>query len=336
MPTGTGKTDVMVATTIASSCRTVLVVVPSDALRSQTAAKFQSLGVLRAIGVIPEQAQYPVVGTLRHIPKEDADLEVFDHCNVIVATMSALSGATGAVLDQIAARCTHLFIDEAHHAPADTWNDLRERFVRKLVLQFTATPFRRDGRRMEGRILYNYPLAKAQEDGYFQAIRFIPVWEWDDEEADRAVAEAAVKCIREDLAAGFDHLLMARVDSIERAEQIYAELYAQHADLNPVVIHNGTKERRKGLSDIVIDELKHGAQSPEDAEKTAQECSEGAGPTEVMREKQADQAKPDKHENNEKSVRGENLANDRRDLCQVFAVMKFGRQEEVGRRRDEL
>ncbi|MCE0521653.1 MAG: DEAD/DEAH box helicase family protein [Methylacidiphilales bacterium] len=250
MPTGTGKTDVMVATVVASSCRTVLVVVPSDALRSQTAVKFQSLGVLRAIGVIPEQARYPVVGTLRHIPKEEADLELFDCCNVIVATMSALSGATDAILDQVAARCTHLFIDEAHHAPADTWNDLRERFAGKRVLQFTATPFRRDGRRMEGRILYNYPLAKAQQDGYFQAIRFIQVWEWDDEEADRAIADAALTCLREDLGAGRDHLLMARADSIDRAEQLYADLYAQHTDLNPVVIHNGTKDRRRVLSDI--------------------------------------------------------------------------------------
>ncbi len=250
MPTGTGKTDVMVATVIASRCRTVLVVVPSDALRSQTAAKFQSLGVLRAIGVIPEQAQYPLVGTLRHIPREDTDLDVFDCCNVVVATMSALSGATSAILDKIAARCTHLFIDEAHHAPANTWNDLRERFAKKLVLQFTATPFRRDGRRMEGRILYNYPLGKAQEDGYFQAIRFIEVWEWEEEEADRAIAEAALECLRKDLNDRLDHLLMARADSIERAEQLYADLYAQHADLNPVVIHNGTKERRKVLNDI--------------------------------------------------------------------------------------
>lgn len=250
MPTGTGKTEVMVATTLAAQCRTVLVVVPSDALRTQTAKKFQTLGVLRAVGVVPGEFLFPIVATLRKVPKEDADLEVFDCCNVIVATMSALAGASGTMLDQIAHRCTHLFIDEAHHAPAETWNDLRERFSKKLVLQFTATPFRRDGRRMEGKILYNYPLAKAQAEGYFKPIRFEQVWEWDEDAADAAIAKMAVDRLREDLAKGLDHMIMARADSIPRAQTLYDAIYSAYSDLKPVVIHNGTSGRRQIIADI--------------------------------------------------------------------------------------
>jgi superfamily II DNA or RNA helicase len=250
MPTGTGKTEVMVATTLAAQCRTVLVVVPSDALRTQIAKKFQTLGVLRSIGVVPAEFLFPVVATLRRVPKEEADLEVFDSCNVIVATMSALSGANRAMLDKIAARCTHLFIDEAHHTPAETWNDLRERFSKKLVLQFTATPFRRDGRRMEGRILYNYPLAKAQAEGYFRPIRFEQVWEWDEDLADSVIAKVAVDRLREDLSNGFDHILMARADSIPRAQMLYDTIYSAYPDLKPVVIHNGTPGRRQVVANI--------------------------------------------------------------------------------------
>lgn len=250
MPTGTGKTEVMVATTLASQCRTVLVVVPSDALRTQTAKKFQTLGVLRAIGVVSSEFLFPVVATLRKVPKEDADLEVFDRSNIIVATMSALAGATGAMLDKIAERCTHLFIDEAHHAPAETWNDLRERFLQKLVLQFTATPFRRDGRRMEGTILYNYPLAKAQAEGYFKPIRFEQVWEWDEDAADAVIAKVAVDRLREDLAKGFDHIIMARADSITRAQNLYDTIYSAYPDLTPVIVHNGTPGRRQVVADI--------------------------------------------------------------------------------------
>jgi superfamily II DNA or RNA helicase len=250
MPTGTGKTEVMVATALAAQCRTVLVVVPSDALRSQTANKFQTLGVLRSIGVIPSEFLFPVVGTLRRVPKDEGDLDVFDCCNVVVATMSALSGATDSILDKIVAHCTHLFIDEAHHAPAETWNNLRERFSERSVLQFTATPFRRDGRRMEGRILYNYPLAKAQAEGYFQSIRFEQVWEWDEEAADEAIAKVALDRLREDLAKGFDHIVMARTDSIARAQSLYDTIYSAHPELHPVVVHNATPGRRKVLEDI--------------------------------------------------------------------------------------
>ena len=250
MPTGTGKTEVMVATTIASQCRTVLVVVPSDALRSQTARKFQTLGVLRSIGVVPDAFMFPVVGTMRRVPKTAEDLELFDTCNVIVATMSALAGATASMLDDIAARCTHLFIDEAHHAPADTWTDLRKRFSAQTIVQFTATPFRRDGRRMEGQVIYNYPLGKAQADGYFRPIQFEQVWQWDEQAADIAIAKVAVNRLRKDLAAGLDHILMARADSIDRAKMLFDVVYSAHADLQPVVIHNQTPKRRSVIEAI--------------------------------------------------------------------------------------
>jgi superfamily II DNA or RNA helicase len=226
MPTGTGKTEVMVATALAVQCETVLVVVPSDALSSQTARKFELLGVLRSIGVVPAHFLFPVVATMRGIPKEDSDLEIFDSCNVIVATMSALSGASHSILNSIADRCTHLFIDEAHHALAATWNDLRKRFSEKLVLQFTATPFRRDGKRMEGEIVYNYPLAKAQAEDYFRPIRFEQVWEWDSDSADSAIAKVAINRLREDLANQHDHILMARAETIHpRANSVRKYLF---------------------------------------------------------------------------------------------------------------
>ena len=250
MPTGTGKTEVMVATALASQSQTVLVIVPSDALRLQTARKFQTLGVLRKIGVVPDEFLYPVTGILRGVPKNEADIAIFKCCNVVIATMSALAGATSSILNKIASLCTHLFIDEAHHAPAETWNDLRERFSKNLVLQFTATPFRRDGRRMEGKILYNYPLSKAQAEDYFRPIRFEQIWEWDKDAADHAIAKAALDRLREDLTKGYDHIVMARTDSIERAKALYDTIYSGHRDLHPVVVHNKTEGRRKVLDNI--------------------------------------------------------------------------------------
>lgn len=244
MPTGTGKTEVMLAITVASSCQCVLIIVPSDALRSQTAAKFETLGILKRLAVVPDDFKFPIVGRLHGTPKSDDDLVLFDRCNVIVSTMQALSGASQSILQSIAEKCSHMFFDEAHHTPAESWTRLKECFVGKPILQFTATPFRRDGKRLEGKMLFNYPLARAQQENYFKLIHVKEVWEWDDDEGDAKIAEIAVITLREDLSKGYDHMLMARASSIDRANELFAAYYAPHADLNPVVVHQKVQNRK--------------------------------------------------------------------------------------------
>src|SRR4029077_3271411 len=126
----------------------------------------------------------------------------------------------------------------------------KQQFEKKQVLQFTATPFRTDGKRVDGRFIYTYPLAKAQAEGYFRRINFVPIAEFDAAEADRRIAQKALERLREDIAAGHDHVLMARVDTIGRAEKMVA-LYRQEAsDFSPVVIHSRTPtaERRDLLA----------------------------------------------------------------------------------------
>jgi superfamily II DNA or RNA helicase len=250
MPTGTGKTEVMLAATVAEACTCLLVIVPSDALRTQTADKFATFGILKSFGIVPDTAHYPIVARLTGTPKDKTDLGVLDKVNVIVSTMAALSNASQAVLETLASKCSHLFFDEAHHTPADSWSRLKAAFRNKKTLQFTATPFRRDGKRLEGKILFNYPLAKAQSEGYFKPIGLKEVWEWNDDVADAEIAELAVQTLRTDLKNNLDHVLMARVEGVDRAEQIFQDFYSKHADLNPVVIHQHTPKRRSVLEAI--------------------------------------------------------------------------------------
>ena len=54
MPTGTGKTETMMATVISERIEKTLIIVPSKLLRKQTADKFITLGVLPEIGVLPD------------------------------------------------------------------------------------------------------------------------------------------------------------------------------------------------------------------------------------------------------------------------------------------
>lgn len=104
--------------------------------------------------------------------------------------MPLLSTFKDAWQAELAACCTHLLIDEAHHVTATTWSRLREHFAGKPTFQFTATPYRNDGQHVDGRMIFNYPLAKAQEDRYFSKIVSKELWEPVD--SDEAAAKAAI------------------------------------------------------------------------------------------------------------------------------------------------
>lgn len=239
MPTGTGKTETMLATLAAFVRGPMLVIVPWDLLRAQTARKFLTFGLLRKLGFLAEDAPNPIVGIVTHRPDDPLQLDLLDSSNVIIATAGALS--TAAVLPlapEIAKRCAALVIDEAHHVAASNWTQFREAFNARSVLQFTATPFRRDKRLVSGSVIYSYPLRNAQKDGYFKKIAFEPVYEIDQQRADRAIATTAIARLRQDLAASRNHLLMARCDSIHRADEVFRLYQAAAPDLAPMLVHS--------------------------------------------------------------------------------------------------
>lgn len=240
MPTGTGKTETMLACVAGLRCGPTLVIVPSDALRTQTVRKFKTMGLLRQLGVLPAGVPNPIVGVINKRPHFAADIaEIFDSCNVVIATMAALANcAKEKLLEALRQRVETLIVDEAHHIGAPTWEALRQGFSGRRILQFTATPFRRDGKIVDGAVVYSYPLRRAQEEGFFKPITFRPIFEVDPEEKDRSIAQAAVDQLNADLGRGLDHLLMARCDSIARAEivqRIYRDLAA---DQVPVLVHS--------------------------------------------------------------------------------------------------
>lgn len=275
MPTGTGKTETMLATLVSARCTRVLVLVPTDALRTQIAQKFFSMGILmdpRAtllqLGVVR-----PVVGMLVKKPAtpEEVD-EFFRRCNVVVTTSVLAGMCSPEVQERMAELCSHLFIDEAHHAEAATWKQFKSHFKgQRLILQFTATPFREDGQPLDGKIIYVYPMRQAQSEGYFKPIRFSSVYAFNSARADRDIAEKVIEELHAD-ATGL-HVAMARVSTQARATEVHA-IYEGLGEFNPVIIHSGLKEseidaaRKKletGESRIVIcvDMLGEGFDMPE-------------------------------------------------------------------------
>lgn len=247
MPTGTGKTETMIATIISEKCKKTLILVPSKLLRDQTVKKFVELGILRKIGVIPKDIIGPSVGCLQTTPNDISELEmIIEESNVLISTVSLLKNFSAPYIDLLANKFSMIIIDEAHHVAANTWSELKGRFSNLTCLQFTATPFRNDSKKVDGEIIYNFPLAKAQAQNYFQPINFLPIYEFDEEKSDFEVARTAVGILEEDIRNELPHIILVRAKSKDRAKYLFEEIYLKnYPGYNPVMIVSGIGERNK-------------------------------------------------------------------------------------------
>lgn len=238
MPTGTGKTETMLSVLVANECRRLLVAVPSDSLRTQISKKFITLGLLREFNIINGGSMNPIVGILNSgFPKREALEEFVSKCNVVVSTMSILTDCNNEQKTLLSDTFSHFFVDEAHHSEAKTWKALIERFNNEKVFLFTATPYRNDGKSLQGKTIFNFSLRRAQEQKYYKQINYIPIREYNKKLADSKIAEKAIEQLRRDHTDGYPHILMARCMNKARAKEVF-EYYQQYAELSPVLLYS--------------------------------------------------------------------------------------------------
>ena len=254
MPTGTGKTETMLAFLIANTCQKVFVIVPSDALRTQTYKKFKTLGLLRKLEIVPHDINLPIVTMVKSTLDDSEWKQKIDNSNVIITTMSSAGKISSKIRTYLRKNISFLFVDEAHHSKAQTWDSFINVFPPQKVIMFTATPFRNDGQKLSGKIVFNFSLKKAQEQGYYQKIRNYQITKYSTEESDKAIAAKAITILNSDLDNGFDHIVMARCKSKKRAEQVF-NIYKQYQEYSPVIVYSGM---RNGLAVLkAIKEKKH-------------------------------------------------------------------------------
>lgn len=259
LPTGTGKTETMLATLIYQQCSKLLVLVPTNNLRNQIYDKFLSMGYLATLGIVPRNLSLPYVAKItKGLQRVDLAKKLIEQSNVIIATPNILNHCNDQVRKLICNSCSHLFIDEAHHVSASTWSEIKELFVDKKIVQFTATPFRRDGKVLDGKIIYNYSMGEAQEAGYFRDIQLYPVEEYYSTEQDLIIAGKAISVLKEDIKKGYNHLIMARTDSKKRAEEVFAIYIKLAPEFCPIVVHSNLSriENEKSLEKLISLESK--------------------------------------------------------------------------------
>ena len=246
LPTGYGKSELIaIAPAIFRSERT-LVVAPSRIVRDMLATGIHKQKHLRQSGIVDLKAPRPDVQRQEKLLSTAGSWDDLREADLVVAHPQAVSPVLNAVADPPDPSLFDLIIfDEAHHLASQTWSALLAAFPDAVAVGFSATPFRRDRRQLPGRVVFEYPLHRAVEDGLFAPIKYREVAAGPGAaERDRAVAEAAIAehRLRETSRSGVARLLV-RADSVERA----AELASLYAELDPditleVITHQTTKK----------------------------------------------------------------------------------------------
>ena len=227
LPTGYGKTAILTAACFLARCRRVLVVTPTNALRTQTAKAFRSLETLRKLTVLPSEAELPgpaveVVEDRIHSIEDWRRLEAFD---VVVCTPYSASPEIAGVPAPPDDLFDLVLVDEGHHSPARTWSEFIRATPNARHVLLSATPFRRDRRQLPGRLVFYYPLRKAVEESAFGKVSFVPVVvapEALPEARDAALVARAVEVFRRDQVLGLQHRILARTERVVDAERLAA------------------------------------------------------------------------------------------------------------------
>ncbi|HEU0037527.1 MAG TPA: DEAD/DEAH box helicase family protein [Kofleriaceae bacterium] len=251
MPTGSGKTAVMMAASILLRSKRVLVVAPSRLLRDQLVENFASLDQLRDLGVVDASAWIPSVFTSAKRITSKKMWTAMTGSDVVVGTPSTLSPGLEGVPTPPEDLFDTIFFDEAHHVPARTYTAIATAFPRARQVLFTATPFRRDDKEIRGDLIFTYDLARARRDGVFGTLRFVPVEVESGVTEDEAIAKAAAAQIKADRAKKLAHRLVVRASSRPHADKLL-KIYKRCTTLKLKTLHSGLSNRtvKKGVEQL--------------------------------------------------------------------------------------
>lgn len=220
LPTGTGKTAVLTALPLAICSRRVLVIVPSTIIRRQTANEFRTLKTLKTSRAVPADIPLPKVRTIRSGTRSIDDWEELENYDVIISTPQCISSAYKGIVPPPKGFFDLLLIDEAHHAAARTWNQVIDDHRDVPAALLTATPFRRDKKRLPGEISYVYTLAHAIRDKVYSPIEFVAVTPVSGEDRDLTLAKAAKERLAMPPHADGNSQLLVRTDRLDDAARL--------------------------------------------------------------------------------------------------------------------
>ena len=166
LPTGCGKSGLIACAPFGIAEGRVLVVAPNLTIKDGLAeGTFGGTGnFYHFCDVLPPDARLPRVVALERGRVNEEDCRRAD---VIVANVQQLQGWLPLFPSDF---FDLVLVDEAHHAPADSWQNVNQAFPDAKKIYCTATPFRSDERPIRAEPVYRYSLADAINAGYVKNI----------------------------------------------------------------------------------------------------------------------------------------------------------------------
>ena len=171
IPVGCGKTGLMSILPFGMYCGRTLIIVPNLEIRRGVARELDVSSqdcFWRKTNVLDDFSDGPFRAEL------DSDANIHDcrDAHFVITNIHQLASRADRWLPRFEDNFFDLIlVDEAHHNAADSWQRVFDRFPDAKVVSLTATPFRSDGREVEGISIYRYPFARAMRLGYIKQLR---------------------------------------------------------------------------------------------------------------------------------------------------------------------
>lgn len=172
LPVGCGKSGLIAITPFAMRAQRVLVIAPGLRIRKQLGDDLKassSTNFFERCAVLATDQEFPEAAV---IESGRTNLDDLRNSDFAVANIHQVAGEDNRWLSQVDADFFDLIlVDEAHHNPAASWQQVKERFPRARIVNYSATPTRADGRVMDGEIIYSFPVVRAIQAGYVKRLR---------------------------------------------------------------------------------------------------------------------------------------------------------------------
>jgi len=174
LPTGTGKTGLMGIAPYGISAGRVLIITPQTVIRDSVLGSLDPLYSKNFWLFTRVFENYDELPSVIEYEKSITD-EVLNSADIIILNVHKLQERLdSSLLRRVPSDFfDFIIIDEAHHSEANTWKRALSYFNNAKVLKVTGTPFRSDGKKIEGKEIYTYSLGKAMAYGYIKSLEKI-------------------------------------------------------------------------------------------------------------------------------------------------------------------
>jgi len=268
LPTGAGKTALMMLAAFEYKADRVLIIAPSDSIRTQLKHKFDTLEGLSKADALSTLSQTPDVEILAERLHTESQWGEYTDTDVVVTLPNSISSKyTRDDEPDVAAPPEDMFdlvlVDEAHHSSAPAWENILSGFASTPQLLLTATPFRRDHDLLPGRLIYHYPVDKARADGIYHQVQL------ETHNGNKEELLETAKCQLTSLQQSDENATMlARTDETDNADSL-AEEYSDSDEFDVKAVHSdkdtnhnqdAIRELRDGEIDgvIIVDKFAEG------------------------------------------------------------------------------